>query len=1487
MNEDLNDLLAMMPSGAFKDVNQLSEFIEAEGLDQVYALTPEGVFKDEEDFMSYASLLGVKKKEEELPSTSPEEDVVSLSEEERETALLGGLFDEKTNKKAANIAKAKNLRKTSRLNPDGSESTVLMESAEADGKFIVYPTLFPKDPSNYNRNPETWMELDSDAAFEEAKKRDEMFFFDTEEEAQRFAEGSWKGATGIPKVDLSLTDFETVPEAMEREAGKTAARRQQLAEEEKAKQEFIEEARRRAAESPILKFESDTKEVAELEAKPIIEGIEEEGMRAAADPVLKERKKKEFEEEFQRQSALMMEREELRRDEEYIKNINADMSQYLGQTPENALKDLKSKYSKYGFIFEKGATEDYIKATAKNGQSLNIPINPLYVNADTMPQDLKAFIDINARKPKTYLTEVERMGMDFFAGKDMDYITYRDMQNRYEGNKKRLYTDLPLRKPDDLRAYLVKKGLEISKEELDWFENMYTDNVKRADASDIYDELREDNKNIRNILFDKEYENLRTQFDVIKRREYDAINEKFLEFDAKFAKDINQLQNLSMEFLGVELDEVLDFETDNPVLKETRDVITQTVASLLYQKDQMSKLYDIEALPFLDEMYDKQTKGDIVYGRDAWKNSWNTGLARGNAIVSILPAAVGMVDLNTLNLTEPELAKEIADHIRDANSGKFSVGDVTNRRAQGQWEYFRSLRNRPVEFIGALVGNSLAQMLPIASELAPIIAGPTIARQIAKDAKKLTPLPPQGKVVGGLLSIGKGSLKSINTISNATQFAVEYGNAMLETMEKLHGDQSDPLNVEKALLDPKVWQEGSERGIKRGLPITLVEYFGNKYAGRIFGQAKYATKAQRVLGDIAETAILDPIIEGLGEASAQLVADGEFTIKEIENEMLASLGQKLPNLVANRVLDMTNIKEQKLIKRLKNLDFVLTENASGSRMSNWVNEQEKKGKITKEDAEIIKNNISARTEAREILNVDEYNKDKPTKDSEVEARLAELIAADKKLGATDALKVAYSEVRREITKEIKEISTTRKLREADQQTDLSVIKKETEAAPTEAAPTEAAPTEAAPTEAAPTEAALTPKRKLDTTGFIELGRNFFRSEGTTEAPRDQKNIDRVADVTDRASKAISAIANILPNTKIILHDTQDSYQNATGKTGRGGFDSSTNTIHINLDKAVNTTVPHEVFHAVLFNKVGTDVELQGSLKQMVTSVAKVVNKRSELGRYLDEFVKGYESQVEGMSQESAEAYLNEERLSELVGTLSANYDQLKKPQKNVVVNFIKKVAAKFGIDLGTDFGKTDESVIDFLNVLSDKITFGEEIAEADIELLDNGTNPIGTPTQIELPIREQGDALPTINFKDNYKYSLIDSSKSMDIEALIEDMHNKKEKVWFWVADQLGLDAELGIDAGPSFAFQTEGDVWASGIPLKKILSNIEEADYIFIISGSPQRSHMFNKAVLDKYAESLGDYQTYKDAVIGVATKKVREVLEAHDSWESLRNDS
>lgn len=86
--------------------------------------------------------------------------------------------------------KAQGLRPFSRSNADGSESTVLMASGSADGKYYAFPTLFPAAGNSGSRDPKNWIQPKD--PFAEAQKRGELFSFDTEEDAKRFAEGAWK-----------------------------------------------------------------------------------------------------------------------------------------------------------------------------------------------------------------------------------------------------------------------------------------------------------------------------------------------------------------------------------------------------------------------------------------------------------------------------------------------------------------------------------------------------------------------------------------------------------------------------------------------------------------------------------------------------------------------------------------------------------------------------------------------------------------------------------------------------------------------------------------------------------------------------------------------------------------------------------------------------------------------------------------------------------------------------------------------------------------------------------------------------------------------------------------------------------------------------------------------------------------------------------------------------------------------------------------------
>ena len=76
----------------------------------------------------------------------------------------------------------------------------------------------------------------------------------------------------------------------------------------------------------------------------------------------------------------------------------------------------------------------------------------------------------------------------------------------------------------------------------------------------------------------------------------------------------------------------------------------------------------------------------------------------------------------------------------------------------------------------------------------------------------------------------------------------------------------------------------------------------------------------------------------------------------------------------------------------------------------------------------------------------------------------------------------------------------------------------------------------------------------------------------------------ISSLLRQAENAGKAMLKLIPNLDIVVHATEDLYNQAVseGNTGKkGAFDLNTNTIHINASKADTRTVAHEVMHAVL------------------------------------------------------------------------------------------------------------------------------------------------------------------------------------------------------------------------------------------------------------------------------------------------------------------
>lgn len=212
----------------------------------------------------------------------------------------------------------------------------------------------------------------------------------------------------------------------------------------------------------------------------------------------------------------------------------------------------------------------------------------------------------------------------------------------------------------------------------------------------------------------------------------------------------------------------------------------------------------------------------------------------------------------------------------------------------------------------------------------------------------------------------------------------------------------------------------------------------------------------------------------------------------------------------------------------------------------------------------------------------------------------------------------------------------------------------------------------------------------------------------------QIGVGKVNDVTKKtniegkAENARKSLAKLLPKVKINTYYNENDYHNAIGVNDKSRGTYSNGVIHINLTRATDTTVAHEVFHALLFDRLGSDAKVQKLTKRFVESLS-----RSQDPRLIQAFADSVYSIEEYKGVE------NEEIMAELFGTLAGEYKRLKPETKSLIKKFLERVANMLGLKKFTD-----AEVIDVLNTLAGKIATGQEITTEDISIInsvDNGT----------------------------------------------------------------------------------------------------------------------------------------------------------------------
>lgn len=407
---------------------------------------------------------------------------------------------------------------------------------------------------------------------------------------------------------------------------------------------------------------------------------------------------------------------------------------------------------------------------------------------------------------------------------------------------------------------------------------------------------------------------------------------------------------------------------------------------------------------------------------------------------------------------------------------------------------------------------------------------------------------------------------------------------------------------------------------------------------------------------------------------------------------------------------------------------------------------------------------------------------------------------------------------------------------------------------------------------------------------------------------------KTSPITERINTILDKVTQSLKPLKLKFTIVDSSVNPADAdkvQNNQGIFISNKGEIVIDKAKLRNAieagvVVWHESSHPVMNIIRNSDNPLY---KKMVAGMSKSGSQNRDIQRAINWAAENYSAEKlserygREVSEEEAASIQNDEAIVEILGRIAEGIIDIKNLNpgfKQTVIDFINKIAKALGISPLL----SDTSIKTFKEKASeivDALATGRDISEVvGAENVMNYGAPIGVPVQPTVADKYG----PKIKHNGRtYKLSFVKPSDVINIEKLVKEISDNNQKVWFWVADQLGrgmyydnvIEGEHYLDAGPSFALDPKNRnkkvIWATGKGEKWVNDMIAKSDYIFIISGSPQKSKLFNKRVAEitfnRIKKAVGEessWDKFKSEVLGVSKiGEINKILNKYNSFEEL----
>lgn len=383
-------------------------------------------------------------------------------------------------------------------------------------------------------------------------------------------------------------------------------------------------------------------------------------------------------------------------------------------------------------------------------------------------------------------------------------------------------------------------------------------------------------------------------------------------------------------------------------------------------------------------------------------------------------------------------------------------------------------------------------------------------------------------------------------------------------------------------------------------------------------------------------------------------------------------------------------------------------------------------------------------------------------------------------------------------------------------------------------------------------------------------------------------------VLDAVSKVIPTLKSIFPSMNIVIHENGDDFSAATGlervegKEIRGAFIYTKNedgsyagNIHIDLSIANDTTVYHEVAHAILLKTFG---ENQVAFKDFKRKVESILSENSN--KQLNDFIANYSKTAQP-----------EEYLVQLIAALTSTPSSIQKSVLAQIKSIINDIVSRLTGGAIIPFSETasNEEVFDFLKNISSVLTEGSVLNQKYLNEIASKFSDNITKSDLSSEINKQIAKLESVSImKDKSKMAKfgLDANRNLTrkvAEALeirqrklfgLIDKNDRSEsaikKLSSWMASEVKFFIEAaGENSGKGWygeKFQKALDQMGNVFPELKSDQNARDLFTMFVAVASDGEKVQSNL----KIAAKTYDYYR-KNGVMPTAVGAGRSAIVGH----------